>query len=854
MRKFQLAKIMELLQTLKEANGELRGQSSSAALTNLLADIQDFALEIGHYIESVAGEGAKTISLLEAYCETLYMAHVDSNVASHYDKLKKQLYAIETAARSELKRDRIEVVFFPYQLSMFDSMETVYLAAKEDPACDAYVVPIPWYDKKPDQTLGSEHYDGDQYPEHIPVTSWKDYDVEARHPDIIFIHAPYDEINFISTVHPDYYAKRLRDLCDMLCYIPYFVSFDHIDEHFCNSPACIYSHKTFLQSEKMRAAYLKSFDKSFSTRFGKLKDKLVALGSPKFDRVLSTRREDCALPPQWESKIKGKKTVLFNTTIGSILQHRELYLTKLRQVVSEFSKRGDIALWWRPHPLSEQTYDSMRPALAKEYRGIVADFKEKCLDTALPWVYDDTPDLNRAIAVCDYYFGDFSSLVALWGVTGRPAFLQNVELPSIRTQLCFQMLAKDDDGNYWGFNKNGEGLFEVNYEAKTARLAAMSGVVPLTWGRRINSESRFRYICCAGDYVVCFPWFSSFIMVFNRRTGGTEIIPLEPKYIESPEISDGYLIYRVFVFQGKAQCFCYNAKAVVVFDMNSHTVSYDTAFYDKLEAEANTGNAKMLPSFIDEYSGADDVLFRVIDCDKLFSYNLTTQDFEAVASSPLLSKCYKCSYDGRDFWLITKNDKLTKWNRLSNEITEYSFPSRASIPQDNNAFLGLLNCGEALLIIPGIAREALIFDKKTGTFSVCEQLPVPEDKECKIFKFTLGKAGDKDILNAHDRKMYEFDRASGQVSPILFSMDGESAKKIALDYLAKIGSDDKPGDYGFITVEEDLGGVGAILDALAEADVPPMERDTELFEYLSENKDGTAGRNIYKYVRSEMKL
>jgi hypothetical protein len=44
MRKPQQAKILESLQTLAEAHGELRKQTAPAAATNLLADCQDFAL------------------------------------------------------------------------------------------------------------------------------------------------------------------------------------------------------------------------------------------------------------------------------------------------------------------------------------------------------------------------------------------------------------------------------------------------------------------------------------------------------------------------------------------------------------------------------------------------------------------------------------------------------------------------------------------------------------------------------------------------------------------------------------------------------------------------------------------
>ena len=41
-------------------------------------------------------------------------------------------------------------------------------------------------------------------------------------------------------------------------------------------------------------------------------------------------------------------------------------------------------------------------------------------------IYDDTPDLDRAIAVSDAYYGDPSSVVQLYKETGKPIMIQNV--------------------------------------------------------------------------------------------------------------------------------------------------------------------------------------------------------------------------------------------------------------------------------------------------------------------------------------------------------------------------------------------------------------------------------------------
>jgi hypothetical protein len=47
--------------------------------------------------------------------------------------------------KTELKPNQIEVAFLSYKASMSDCIETIYLAAKADPMCDAYWIPIPYY-------------------------------------------------------------------------------------------------------------------------------------------------------------------------------------------------------------------------------------------------------------------------------------------------------------------------------------------------------------------------------------------------------------------------------------------------------------------------------------------------------------------------------------------------------------------------------------------------------------------------------------------------------------------------------------------------------------------------------------
>ena len=81
-----------------------------------------------------------------------------------------------------------EIVFFPYNPTMWDSMESVWMAAKADPDYDAYVIPIPYFDKDESGNPLNEHYDIDGYPDYVDVLDYRNIDFDHFSADVIVIH------------------------------------------------------------------------------------------------------------------------------------------------------------------------------------------------------------------------------------------------------------------------------------------------------------------------------------------------------------------------------------------------------------------------------------------------------------------------------------------------------------------------------------------------------------------------------------------------------------------------------------------------------------------------------------------
>ena len=146
---------------------------------------------------------------------------------------------------------------------------------------------------------------------------------------------------------------------------------------------------------------------------------------------MDTRKDQVEIPKEWRKVIEKedgswKKVIFYNTSVSALIRYGETMLAKMRDVFEVFREnQEEIALLWRPHPLIRATIESMLPQLWEEYEGIVREYR------AAGWgIYDDTADIDRAIALCDGYYGDRSSVVRLCREVGKPVMIQNVEILS----------------------------------------------------------------------------------------------------------------------------------------------------------------------------------------------------------------------------------------------------------------------------------------------------------------------------------------------------------------------------------------------------------------------------------------
>lgn len=427
MRKAQKRSLLEVVALLCKMHEKMQVFIEKREYENvrlLMSDCMQTILQVGEIVKKVEDDECILNASVHDYHRSLSTILSEKHQSYQSDIIRlldEKLFDVEKKIKEDII-EKIEIVFMPYKASMWDSLESIWLAAKKDTSCEVHVVPIPYYDRDENSALGKYHYEGAEFPEYVQIENYEDYEIEQRCPDVIYIHNPYDDYNTVTSVNPRFYSGELKKYTDCLVYVPYFVvANENSQVNFLNPSICKNADRIILQSKRVREASIKKLEEDIGISVDA--DKIIAMGSPKIDSIVNAQKEHFTLPEEWNTLIEGKKVVLYNTSIGSALAETESFMEKLKTTLDVFSKKEDMVLWWRPHPLLQTTFMSIRKEYAEEYRDIVESFKRDRYG-----IYDETPDFRRAIIYSDLYYGDKkSSLVTLYSVTGKLVVFANID-------------------------------------------------------------------------------------------------------------------------------------------------------------------------------------------------------------------------------------------------------------------------------------------------------------------------------------------------------------------------------------------------------------------------------------------
>lgn len=854
MRKYQKMQAEELLIQMEQAHEQIRkdielGNMSSAI--SLLKDCQSGGISLGTLIEKTEGERHPTVILLEEYCELVYRLHEgvadgkETSANKIYKPLRQKLIKILNSLKYNVKI-RLEAVFLPYKASMWDSMESVWQAAVADPDCDAYVIPIPYFDKNSDGSLGQAYYEADEYPDYVPITKYDEFDFGLHRPDMIYIHNPYDNINFVTSIHPFFYSENIKKFTECLIYVPYYATSGGMNGAQAWCPAYAYADYIVIQAEKFR----EYFDKNIPD------EKFLPFGSPKFDNVIHKCQNPPKPPEEWREKMRGRKVYFYNTSISGMLGNTKAFLKKMKYVFDMFQGRDDACLLWRPHPLLSSTFDSMRKEYKPVYEALMTWFLESNIG-----ILDETPDIETSIAFSDAYIGDAATSVpSLFGVAGKPLFILNNNLHTLpdkddwrgeRINLQFNEWGDDryqvtSNNQLWFSEKNDyhykfymdleTGYSGGKYYSRVVEIKGKIYVLPcnalnmlIIENKKIRKIEFKKYNVPGTAFLRC--WFDDDCKYLF-------LLPNQYPMVIRYHLNNGKIDYI-----GEIQPF-------YVRMVNNEWQTGGTGFY---------GNELLFASPADSQ-----ILFMDID-------TLEKRVYKVDSESNLGIQSFMRNGEEDEIWMFpVKGLTITRWNPKTGEVREYSgkVPEQYKVKKypfeyecDEHPFSGIAffedNNQRKAIIIPNWGNMYLLFDEESGKMEEWK-LPMGSATRGKNgyfptggiggFIFTRQQQGNPNcrIWYAPERKLYDINVFTKEYKEVEIEFDYEDL------IVHEPGFMEESEWMQYCLMENAFNSLKDLLDNKITGNQFDREQQQKLFAKINANTDGTCGKNIYEYVKRKI--
>lgn len=657
-------RILALVGTLEAANDYFSDSWENSCASNLFAACQEAAMQMGEMLEENEPPLTELVVELEKYCELIYCLYTgeQDDREELVNRLKKAVADIRTGVQDGVSEEKVKAVFLPYNASMWDAFDSVYRAARADPRFDVKVVPIPYYSLNPQGRPREEHYEGREIAKYAEITDYRTYNLATEQPDVVFIHNPYDDCNYVTRILERFFSSELVKYTPHLVYIPYYISKDRPMNGSTHMPGVQNAWRVFVQNEAVRGQYIQE---------GIVPEKVVALGSPKLDMVACTAKQE--LPEEW-SVLKGKRIFFYNTALSDILGEREKFLKKVRQVVSIFEEQKDSALLWRPHPLSVSTMKAMAPELLEGYLEIVKNFKKSGAG-----VFDESGELNRAIAVSDAYIGNIDSSVSqLYEATGKPVFYVEYYDPEFTGEdrwargICEEVVDRKLYMFSWEYNR----IFIYDMDSRELRMEQGDP--------RYAPYAKYLYMrsIAIGNVIYFGLGYAKAILKYDTASGRKKLIELGEGNGPNHYYPGEYVHYKGKLYMLPNCC----EEHIKVLDLRTDEVTHIKTHYRQQFPESENLGTQ---TFFGDNIVVGDFVWRVCwQGTFLQKFDLLHNRLEYIAINGLKEPLCSIAFDGRYFWLVARfGTKIYKWNPQKNQIIHTFEIERTHRCLNNRVFL-----------------------------------------------------------------------------------------------------------------------------------------------------------------------
>lgn len=391
----------------------------------------------GDYMQLVHTWDSHDYPFFESQKKIIENAGVDINKYTddyrNYNQFKNKIEEIRIDKEKKDYKDKKMVVFMPFKAKYWNMMAGLWKEYERSGEYTLIAIPAPYYYKNIDGTV-EKFNDDKQYPEYVKIVSPENFDFDNEYVEKIIIQNPYDSYNATTTVHPQFYAKKLAMCTKELIYIPYFETEENNPsdmrayvsmDSYVTMPGVVYSDKVIVQSEGIKELYVKKLSEYFGEETRDIwNTKIIGNGKHYIEMENSDSKYD-DIPEKWKGYIKKsdgsyKKVILYFICTNDVLENGHRVFDKIKRSMDTFLEYEDSVV---PLMMFESNIDEIlqmeNPELLEDYNEIKMNFTQ--------YIVNEN-ELDKAMNLCDAFYGDAGSEAQLCRNSGKPVMIQNVEI------------------------------------------------------------------------------------------------------------------------------------------------------------------------------------------------------------------------------------------------------------------------------------------------------------------------------------------------------------------------------------------------------------------------------------------
>jgi hypothetical protein len=332
------------------------------------------------------------------------------------------------------------------------------------------------------------------------------------------------------------------------------------------------------------------------------------------------------------------------------------------------------------------------------------------------FILDKSPDLQRALAISEVYYGDESSLIALYNIMGRPVLFQAFDSNPQKNFNLYIYSLYEYNNNLWLISPNLNGLLRMDKNTFIPELIGFFN------NENPTSEYQYYNIILADDILLFAPILATKIALYNIKSNNFEYIDIPmPQYNKSLEYKPTSEFVCLFKYAENIYFIPKSYPGILQFNISTKEINVIDSWINELHKHLPKNTFR----YFNSYQLIDAVAYiPCLFCNGILEIELDTLSYNIRLFRNKSIGYRDICYDGNDLWLLPLNiSNIVKYNPLSGQTSEYSVIVNDPTANNIDPFSFIRYYNSFIWIFPSSGDYAKVtkINVKTGQATAIDQ-------------------------------------------------------------------------------------------------------------------------------------